>query len=144
MKVELRELAYARSGDKGDVVNIGVMAKSRRIYERLCELITPDRVHAHYGSWVQGAVEIYPAANLDALVIVLRRGLGGGATTTLRYDQTGKAVGTSFIECTAISTWPFNMAMSKVLVKIPVIPSSYKGLSSMISPCDFTATISVL
>ena len=97
MKVELRELAYARSGDKGDVVNIGVMAKSRRIYERLIEVITPERVRAHYGSWVKGDVEIYPAANLDSLVIVLRRGLGGGATTTLRYDQTGKAVGTAIL-----------------------------------------------
>ncbi|MGE0545505.1 MAG: hypothetical protein AB7O24_28450 [Kofleriaceae bacterium] len=97
MFVELRELAYARSGDKGDVVNIGLMAKSRRIYDRLCELITPEAVRAHYGSWVKGDVEVHRAANLDSLVIILRRGLGGGATTTLRYDQTGKAVGTAIL-----------------------------------------------
>ena len=97
MRVALRELAYARSGDKGDVVNVGVMAKSPRIYERLRELITPERVRALYGSWVQGAVDVHTMPNIDSLVIVLHRGLGGGATTTLRYDQTGKAVGTAIL-----------------------------------------------
>lgn len=96
-RVQLRDLAYARSGDKGDVCNIGVMAKSRRIYERLLETITPEVVAAHFGDLVRGEVTIYPMPNIDSLAIVLRGGLGGGATTTLRYDQTGKAMGTALL-----------------------------------------------
>jgi len=97
VRVLLRELAYARSGDKGDVCNIGLMAKSRRIYEQLLESVTADTVAAHFGGLVQGPVEIHPMPNIDSLAIVLRGGLGGGATTTLRYDQTGKAMGTALL-----------------------------------------------
>lgn len=95
--VTLHELAYARSGDKGDVCNIGVMAKSHAIYLRLLETITAKTVKAHFGEMVKGAIEIYPMPNIDSVMVVLRRGLGGGATTTLRYDQTGKAMGTALL-----------------------------------------------
>ena len=96
-RVQLNELAYARSGDKGDVCNSGLMAKSARIYARLLEAVTPGRVAEHYGDMVKGDVVIYPMDNIDSLLIVLNQGLGGGATTTLRYDQTGKAMGTALL-----------------------------------------------
>lgn len=91
-RIQLKELAFARSGDKGDVSNIGLMAKSKKIYHFLLKTITPERVKKHFGGMVKGGVEIYPMANLDSLEIVLRRSLGGGATCTLRFDQTGKSM----------------------------------------------------
>ena len=92
-KVKLGELAFARSGDKGDVSNIGLMAKTKNIYEYLKKIITPEKVKEYFGSEVKGAVEIYPVPHLDSLEIILRQSLGGGATCTLRFDQTGKSRG---------------------------------------------------
>jgi len=98
--VELRELAYARSGDKGDTCTIGIMAKSAEIYGHLRASITADAVREFFGDMVQGEVEIYPMDNIESLAIVLRKSLGGGATKTLRFDQTGKAMGTALLRMT--------------------------------------------
>jgi len=92
-KVQLKELAYARSGDKGDVCNVGVMAKTKNVYEFLLKTLTPEKIKAYYKGMVRGNVEIYPLPNIDSLEIVLRQSLGGGATCTLRFDQTGKSMG---------------------------------------------------
>ena len=92
-KVKLAELAFARSGDKGDVSNIGLMAKTKNIYEFLLKNLTPEKIKEYYGGMVKGDVEIYPVPHLDSLEIILRRALGGGATCTLRFDQTGKSMG---------------------------------------------------
>jgi len=92
-KVQLKELAYARSGDKGDVCNVGVMAKTKNVYEFLLKTLTPEKIKAYYKGMVKGDVEIYPLPNIDSLEIVLRQSLGGGATCTLRFDQTGKSMG---------------------------------------------------
>jgi len=91
-KVKLYELAFARSGDKGDVSNIGIMAKSKAIYDFLLKAVTPEKVKEHFKGMVKGDVEIYPMPNIDSLEIVLRLALGGGATRTLRFDQTGKSM----------------------------------------------------
>ncbi|MCY4478811.1 MAG: hypothetical protein OXB97_02845 [Rhodospirillales bacterium] len=98
--VELRELAYARSGDKGDTCIIGIMAKSPEIYGHLRAAITADAVKEHFGDMVQGEIEIYPMDNIESLAIVLRNSLGGGATKTLRFDQTGKAMGSALLRMT--------------------------------------------
>ena len=92
-KIQLKELAYARSGDKGDVCNVGIMAKTKNVYEYLLKTLTPEKIKAFYKGVVKGDVEIYPLPNIDSLEIVLRRSLGGGATCTLRFDQTGKSMG---------------------------------------------------
>ena len=97
---ELRELAYARSGDKGDTCTIGIMAKSPEIYGHLRAVITADAVKEHFGDMVQGEIEIYPMDNIESLAIVLRNSLGGGATKTLRFDQTGKAMGSALLRMT--------------------------------------------
>ena len=91
-KIQLKELAFARSGDKGDVSDIGIMAKSRNIYDFLSKAITPERVREQFKGMIKGDVEIYPMPNIDSIEIVLRRALGGGATCTLRFDQTGKSM----------------------------------------------------
>jgi phosphoribosylaminoimidazole-succinocarboxamide synthase len=91
-KTLLKELAYARSGDKGDVSNIGIMAKSKNIYDFLLKAITHEKVKEHFKGMIKGDVEIYPVPNINSLEIILRRALGGGATCTLRFDQTGKSM----------------------------------------------------
>ncbi len=91
-KVLLKDLAFARSGDKGDVCNVGIMAKSKNIYEFLEKSLTPAKIKKHYKGMIKGNVEIYPMPNIDSLEVVLRQSLGGGATCTLRFDQTGKSM----------------------------------------------------
>ncbi|RJR33096.1 MAG: hypothetical protein C4576_28600 [Desulfobacteraceae bacterium] len=91
-QVQLNDVAFARSGDKGDVCTVGVMAKSKAIYNFLAEAITPKKVKEFFKGVVEGGVEIYPMPNIDSLEIILRRSLGGGATCTLRFDQTGKSM----------------------------------------------------
>ena len=96
-KVQLRELAYARSGDKGDIVNIGVMAKDDSAYALLKEHLTSDAVKSHFADIVRGDVTRYELDNLNSLEFVLTRALGGGATRTLMMDQTGKAYGPNLL-----------------------------------------------
>lgn len=88
----LADIAYARSGDKGDVCNVGLMAKSPDLYDQLCELVTPERIGRHFGDAVRGDVTVYRLDNIHSLNVVLRGALGGGATRTTRFDQTGKAM----------------------------------------------------
>ena len=91
-KVLMKEIAFARSGDKGDVCNVGIMAKSKNIYEFLARSLTPEKIKKHYKGMIKGAVEIYPMPNIECIEVVLRQSLGGGATCTLRFDQTGKSM----------------------------------------------------
>jgi len=95
--VYLKELAFARSGDKGDVSNIGIMAKTKNIYEFLKKVLTPDKVKEHFKQMVKGDVEIYQLPNIESIEVILRRALGGGATCTLRFDQTGKSMGQALL-----------------------------------------------
>jgi hypothetical protein len=96
-KVQLKELAYVRSGDKGDVCNIGLLALNAANYEIICRQVTPERVKAFFGDMVKGPVNIYELPNIHSLEIVLHNALDGGATRTLRFDQTGKAMGTALL-----------------------------------------------
>ena len=96
-KVRLRELAYARSGDKGDISDIGLMAFNRDNYEIMRKQVTPERVKSHFGDMVKGEVKVYEMSNINALEIVMYQALDGGAPRTLRYDQTGKAMGNALL-----------------------------------------------
>lgn len=98
--VQLVDIAYARSGDKGDNCNIGLMAKDDAAYAFLLEHLTPELVKAHFGEMVKGKVTIYPMPNVNAFNIVLNGALGGGATRTLRWDQTGKSMGNALLRMT--------------------------------------------
>ena len=91
-KMRVVDLAYARSGDKGDISNIGLIAHDPEKYAILTKVITPERVKAFFKDWVKGEVKIYPMPNVHCLEVVLHGALGGGATRTLRIDQTGKAM----------------------------------------------------
>ncbi|UCG65184.1 MAG: hypothetical protein JSW12_21750 [Deltaproteobacteria bacterium] len=96
-RIKLEELAFARSGDKGDVSNIGIMAKTKNIYNFLSKAITTEKVKECFAGMIKGDVEIYPVPNIDSLEIILRQALGGGATCTLRFDQTGKSMGQALL-----------------------------------------------
>ena len=89
-KVRLVDIAYARSGDKGDISDIGLMAKTNENYELIKKKVTPDKVMQFFGDMVQGPVEIYPMDNIECLEIVMHGALDGGATRSLRIDGTGK------------------------------------------------------
>lgn len=96
-KVKLKDLAYARSGDKGDVSNIGLMAFNKENYEIIRRQVTPERVKEHFKGMVKGDVKVYEMSNIDCLEVVLYNALGGGATRTLRLDQTGKSMGQALL-----------------------------------------------
>ena len=86
----LREVAHARSGDKGDTSNVGVIAYDEADYELLREQVTAERVKARYGELVLGEVTRYELPNIGALNFVLQRALGSGVTTSLTLDPHGK------------------------------------------------------
>jgi len=97
MKVQLKDLAFGRSGDKGDISNIGLIATSSKNYQIIKKEVTPEAVKKFFGSIVKGEVMAYPLDNLESLQIVMTQALGGGATKTLRVDQTGKAMCTALL-----------------------------------------------
>jgi len=94
---QLRELAFARSGDKGDICQVNLLAFDDHAYAILAREVTPERVKVHFGDMVKGDVEIYPMPKINSLEIVLRNALGGGATRTLLFDQTGKSMSTALL-----------------------------------------------
>ena len=93
MKVTLDQLAYARSGDKGDGSNVGVVAYSPEIYEFLKRELTTERVKEHFSEICFGDVDRYEADNLLALNFILHDSLGGGGSESLKTDAQGKTHG---------------------------------------------------
>ena len=92
-KIMLKDLAYARSGDKGDISDLGLIAKTDKDYELMKKNVTPEAVKEFFKDDCKGEVSIYPMDNINALKIVMWNALGGGATRNLRLDQTGKSMG---------------------------------------------------
>jgi hypothetical protein len=90
MKTRLLDIAHARSGDKGDAVNVGLIAREPAHYHTLRESVTADRVKAHFGPMVTGEVERFELPNLNALNFLLHGALGGGGTVSLKLDAQGK------------------------------------------------------
>lgn len=103
MTRQLHEIAYIRSGDKGDVCTAGLVAKTPQDYPLLLNSVTPEAVRALYGDWVKGSVHCYPMDNIEAVVVVMQRALGGGATQTLRLDQTGKSLGHALLRLSVVT-----------------------------------------
>lgn len=93
MRRRLWDLAHARSGDKGDICNIGVIARLPEHYPLLVRELTAERVRAHFGEWCRGPVERFELPNLHALNFVLHGALDGGALRSLRLDRQGKTYG---------------------------------------------------
>lgn len=97
MKVELLKIAHARSGDKGDTANVGVIALKDEFYPLLVREITAEKVKTHFGEIVKGAVERFELPNLKALNFLLHESLGGGGTLSLMTDAQGKTFSTALL-----------------------------------------------
>jgi hypothetical protein len=89
-RVKLREIAHARSGDKGDASNIGLIAFKPEHFPTLVAQVTAARVKEHFRELCQGDVTRYELPNLHALNFVLQKSLDGGGTVSLRTDAQGK------------------------------------------------------
>lgn len=97
MKIELLKLAHARSGDKGDTANVGVIALKDEIYPILVREVTAEKVKKHFGEMVKGEVERFELPNLGALNFLLHESLGGGGTLSLMTDAQGKTFSTALL-----------------------------------------------
>ncbi len=97
MKVPLSRIAFARSGDKGDTANVGVIALSPVAYEHLVRELTPARVKSHFSGVCHGRVERFELPNLSALNFLLHESLGGGGTVSLMLDAQGKTFGAGIL-----------------------------------------------
>jgi hypothetical protein len=91
-KVQLREICHARSGDKGDTGNIGLIVYDKANYELIAREVTADRVKEHFKGTVKGDVDRYELRRLGALNFVLHNALDGGATRSLSLDGYGKTL----------------------------------------------------
>lgn len=94
-KVQLVDLAHARSGDKGDTANVGVIAYRPEDYEILVRELTAERLKDHFGPLVKGPIERFELPNLHALNFLLHGALGGGGTMSLMTDAQGKVFSTA-------------------------------------------------
>jgi hypothetical protein len=97
MKISLLKLAHARSGDKGDTANVGLIALKDEFYPILEREVTAVRVKHHFGEIVKGNVERFELPNLKALNFLLHESLGGGGTLSLMTDAQGKTLSTALL-----------------------------------------------
>ena len=98
MKAKLRSVAHARSGDKGDASNVGLIAASPALYEVLRREVTKERVKAHFAAICRGRVERFGVPNLLAFNFILHDSLGGGGTESLNEDAQGKTHAQGLLE----------------------------------------------
>ena len=115
MKVQLVTLAHARSGDKGDTANVGLIALRDQYYPLLVREVTADAVKEHFGDMVKGDVERFELPNLNALNFLLHGSLGGGGTLSLMTDAQGKT---------------FSTALLRMFINVPDSEAADVGLSS--------------
>jgi len=96
--MKLAEIAHARSGDKGNSANIGVIAFKSEGYDYLLNELTADKVRTYFSAVCKGMVIRYELPNLLGLNFVLKNSLGGGAGSSLRTDSQGKVLGTTLLQ----------------------------------------------
>ena len=97
MKIRLVDIAHARSGDKGDTANVGVIALRREWYPLLARELSRERVVAHFAGEITGGVDRFELPNLGALNFLLHGALGGGGTLSLKTDAQGKVYSTALL-----------------------------------------------
>jgi hypothetical protein len=119
MKVRLVDVAHARSGDKGDTANVGVIALKPEWYPLLRDQLTLDRVREHFRGVITGDVQRYELPNLNALNFLLHGALGGGGTLSLKTDAQGKVFSTAMLRM--VLDVPEGVAR---LLKLPAVPSA--------------------
>lgn len=119
MRVRLLDIAHARSGDKGDTANVGVLAVRPEWYELLDRYLTRERVADHFKGLITGAVERFDLPNLAALNFLLHGALDGGGTLSLKTDAQGKVVSTALLRL--VLDVPDEVAAR---LRLPVAPAS--------------------
>ncbi|MBA3241040.1 MAG: hypothetical protein H0T60_07405 [Acidobacteria bacterium] len=97
MRIKLVKLAHARSGDKGDTANVGLIALREEVYPLLVREVTAARVRDHFKGICKGEVERFELPNLGALNFLLHESLGGGGTLSLMTDAQGKTFSTALL-----------------------------------------------
>ena len=97
MKIRLIDIAHARSGDKGDTGNVGVIARKQEYYPLLVKYLTVERVKKHFGGITLGKVERFEMPNLWAINFLLYESLGGGGTKSLKNDAQGKTLSSAML-----------------------------------------------
>jgi len=116
MKVQLVDIAHARSGDKGDTANVGVIALRPEWFPLIAESLTLERVAAHFNGVIDGPVERFELPNLNALNFLLHGALDGGGTLSLKTDAQGKV---------------FSTAMLRMILDVPDDRAHALGLPAM-------------
>lgn len=96
-KIQLRQIAHARSGDKGDIANIGLIALKPEHYATLVREVTAERVKRHFAGLCHGEVQRFELPNLHALNFVLHGALDGGGLVSLRTDNQGKTYSSALL-----------------------------------------------
>ena len=97
MRIQLAKIAHARSGDKGDTANVGLIALRDEVYPLLVREVTAARVKEHFRGICKGDVERFELPNLGALNFLLHESLGGGGTLSLMTDAQGKTFSTALL-----------------------------------------------
>lgn len=97
MKIQLKEIAHGRSGDKGDAANIGIITYDDKGYEIIQKHLTAEKVKKHFAGICFGKVERYELPNIRALNFLLHNTLGGGGTVSLMHDAQGKTLATALL-----------------------------------------------
>ena len=97
MRVQLGTIAHARSGDKGDTANVGVIALRPEWYPLIASQLTLERVQQHFAGVITGDVQRYELPNLGALNFLLHGALDGGGTLSLKTDAQGKVYSTAML-----------------------------------------------
>ena len=97
MRVRLLDIAHARSGDKGDTANVGVIALQPRWYDVLRNYVTREKVAEHFRGMIDGDVDRFELPNLNALNFLLHGALDGGGTLSLKTDAQGKVYSTALL-----------------------------------------------
>ena len=100
MKVRLVDIAHARSGDKGDTANVGLIALRPQWYDLIATQVTRERVAEHFRGMIEGDVERFELPNLNALNFLLHGALDGGGTLSLKTDAQGKVYSTALLRMT--------------------------------------------
>jgi hypothetical protein len=97
MRIRVLDIAHARSGDKGDTGNVGVIARKEEWYPLLVKYLTVERVKKHFEGITLGRVERFEMPNLGALNFLLHGSLGGGGTKSLKNDAQGKTLSSAML-----------------------------------------------
>jgi hypothetical protein len=97
MKIKLDSICHARSGDKGDTGNVGLIARTKEYYQLIEKYVTAERVKKHFTGIVLGPVERFELPNLWALNFLLHHALGGGGTKSLKNDAQGKTLSAALL-----------------------------------------------